>query len=86
MICDNCNKIINEIDDMNSKYINTRNVKNLDEDLEIFVFIKMNKFLTEEEFGNLLYKGNEEGNDNAFIFKYYNLVKRLYGMFLILGV
>ena len=80
MICDNCNKIINKIDDMNSKYINTRNVKNLDEDLEIFVFIKMNKFLTEEEFGNLLYKGDEEGNDNAFIFKYYNLVKRLYGM------
>ena len=80
MICDNCNKTINEIDDMNSKYINSRNVKNLDEDLEIFVFIKMNKFLTEEEFGNLLYKGDEEGNDNDFIYKYYNLVKRLYGM------
>ena len=80
MICDNCNKIINEIDDMNSKYSNTRNVKNLDEDLEIFVFIKMNKFLTEEEFGDLLYKGDEEGNDNAFSFKYYNRVKRLYGM------
>ena len=63
MICDNCNKIINEIDDMNIKYINTRNVKNLDEDLETFVFIKMNKFLTEEEFDNLL----DDGSDNDFI-------------------
>ena len=64
MICENCKKIINKIDDMNSKHFNTRNVKNLDADLEIFVFIKMNKFLTKEEFDNLLYEGDEEGNDN----------------------
>ena len=65
---------------MNSKYINTRNVQNFDEDLEIFVFIEMNKFLTEEEFDNLFYKGDEEGDDNGFIFKYYNMVEILYGM------
>ena len=40
----------------------------------------MNKFLTEEEFENLLYTGDDEGNDNDFIFKYYSMVKRLYDM------
>ena len=29
MICDNCNKIVKTIDDMNSKYINTRNVNTI---------------------------------------------------------
>ena len=54
---------------MNNRDFDTRNVKNLDDDLEIFVFIEMNKFLTEEEFDNLLYEGDDEGNANDFIFK-----------------
>ena len=36
--------------------------------------------LTKEEFDNLLYTGDEDGNDNDCIFKYYNLLKRLYNM------
>ena len=40
----------------------------------------MNKFLTEEEFDNLLYEGDERGNTNGFIFMYYSMVKRLYNM------
>ena len=40
----------------------------------------MNNFLTIEGFGNLLYEGDDEGNDNDFIFKYYSMVKRLYNM------
>ena len=80
IICDNCNKILNQINCMNNEDIDNRNVKNIDDDLEIFVFIEMNKFLTEEEFYNLLYKGDDEGNTNVFIVKYYSMVKRLYNM------
>ena len=46
----------------------------------------MNKFLTKEELGNLLYKGDKEGNDSDCIFKYYNLVKIYMVCLLILGV
>ena len=61
---------------MNNRDFDTRNVKNIDDDLEIFVFIEMNKFLTEEEFDNLLYESDDEGSTNDFIFQYYNMVKR----------
>ena len=37
MICDNCNKILNKTDDINNRDFDTRNVKNLDDDIEIFV-------------------------------------------------
>ena len=80
IICDNCNKIINKIDDMNNGDIDNRNAETLDDDLEISVFIEMNKFLTEEEFENLLYEGDDEGNANDFNVKYYSMVKRLYNM------
>ena len=76
MICTNCNRIINKIDDMNNRDFDTRNAEALDDDLEIFVFIEMNKFLTEVEFDNLL----DNGYVNGFIYKYYSLVKRLYNM------
>ena len=75
MICNNCNKIINKIDTMNNEDIDNRNAETLDDDLEIFVFIEINKFLTEEEFDNLLFEGDEEGHANDFIFKYYSMVK-----------
>ena len=61
---------------MNNEDIDNRNAKTLDDDLDIFVFIEMNKFLTEEEFDNLL----DDGSDNDFIYKYYSMVKRLYNM------
>ena len=38
MICDNCNRIINKIGDMNNRDFDTRNAETLDDDLEIFVF------------------------------------------------
>ena len=75
MICDNCNKILYKIDDINTRDFDTRNIKNLD-DLEIFVFIEMNKFFTEEEFDNVLDNGYVDG----FIYTYYSMVKRLYNM------
>ena len=80
MICKNCNRITNKIDDMNNKDIDIMNNETLDDDLEIFVFIEMKNFLTIEEFGNLLCEGDDEGNDNDSVFKYYSMVKRLYNM------
>ena len=80
MICDNCNIIINKIAYMNNIYFETRHAETLDDDLEIFVFIEMKTFLTEEEFYNLLYEGDDEGNANDLIVKYYGMVKRLYIM------
>ena len=77
MICNNCNKIINKIDDMSNEDIDNRNAKTIDDDLEIFVFIEMNKFLTEEEFDNLL----DHGSHNDFTYTYYSIVKRLYNMY-----
>ena len=65
---------------MNNKDIDIINNETLDDDLEIFVFIEMNNFLTIEEFGNLLNEGDDEGHDNDFIFKYYSMVKILYNM------
>ena len=41
----------------------------------------MNEFLTRIEFDTLLTECDDEGNDNDFIFQYYNVVKRLYSMF-----
>ena len=76
IICDNCNKILNQIDCMNNEDIDNRNVKNIDDDLEIFVFIEMNKFFTKEEFENAL----DDGYIDGFIYKYYSMVKRLYNM------
>ena len=76
MICNNCNKIINKIDYMNNEDIDNRNVKNIDDDLEMFVFIEMNKFFTKEEFGNVVDNGYVED----FIYKYYRMVKRFYNM------
>ena len=37
-------------------------------------------FLTKEEIHNLLTECDDEGNDNDFIFQYYDMVKRLYSM------
>ena len=76
MICNNCNRIINKIDYMNNRDFDNRNAETLDDDLEIFVFIEMNKFFTEKEFDNAL----DNGYVNGFIYKYYSLVKRLYNM------
>ena len=66
MICNDCNRIINKID-MNNRDIDSRNNEALDDDLEIFVFIQINKFLTIEGFENLLIEYDDEGNDNDFI-------------------
>ena len=79
MICNNCNRIIKNIDDMNDKDIDIINNETLDDDLEIFVFIEMNNFLTIEGFYNLL-ECNDEGYNNDFIFKHYSIVKQLYNM------
>ena len=54
---------------MKNEDIDNRNAETLDDDLEIFVFIEVNKFLTKEEFDNLLYEGDEEGNANDFILR-----------------
>ena len=79
IICNNCNRIIKAIDDMNNKDIDIINNETIDDDLEIFVFIEMNNFLTIEGFDNLL-ECNDEGYNNDFIFKYYSIVKQLYNM------
>ena len=79
MICNNCNRIIKQIDDMNNKDIDIIHNETLDDGLEIFVFIEMNNFLTIEGFDHLLECG-DEGYNNEFIFKYYCMVKRLYNM------
>ena len=79
MICNNCNRIIKRIDDMNNKDIDIINNETIDDDLEIFVFVEMNNFLTIEGFDNLL-ECNDEGYNNDFIFKYYSIVKQLYNM------
>ena len=78
IICNNCNRIIKN-DDMNNKDIDIINNETIDDDLEIFVFIEMNNFLTIEGFDNLL-ECNDEGYNNDFIFKYYSIVKQLYNM------
>ena len=52
MICNNCNRIMNKIGEMNNKDIDIRNIETLDDDIEIFVFIEMSNFLTIEGFGN----------------------------------
>ena len=65
---------------MNNKDIDIIKNETLDDDLEIFVLIAMNNFLNIQEFGNLIYEGDDEGNDNDFIFKYYSMVKILYNM------
>ena len=81
--CEKCSTVIHAIQNHNSKWdCSTVNMSKhtLDEDLEIFVFIEMNKFLTAEEFANLLYTGDDDGHDNDCIFKYYGIVKRLYGI------
>ena len=79
IICNNCNRIIKKIDDMNNKDIDIINNETIDDDLEIFVFIEMNNFLTIEGFDNLL-ECNDEGYNNDFIFKYCSIVKQLYNM------
>ena len=78
MICNNCNRIIKN-DDMNNKDIDIIHNETLGGDLEIFVFIEMNNFLTIEGFDHLL-ECDDEGYNNEFIFKYYCMVKRLYNM------
>ena len=81
-MCDNCSKVLKNIDAMDDRNIDIdiRSVKTLDEDLEIWVFVQMNGFLTRIEFDTLLTECDDEGNDNDFIFEYYNVVKRLYSM------
>ena len=81
-MCGNCSKVVKSIDAMDDRNIDIdiRNDKTLDEDLEIWVFIQMNEFLTRIEFDHLLTECDDEGNDNDSIFKYYNVVKRLYSM------
>ena len=79
MICNNCNRIIKKIADMNNKDIDIRHNETFDDDLEIFVFIEMNNFLTIEGFDNLL-ECDDEGYNNDSIFKYYSMVKKLYNM------
>ena len=54
MICNNCNKIINKIDDMNNKDVDIINNETIDDDLDIFVFIEMNNFLAIEGCDSLL--------------------------------
>ena len=82
IMCDNCSKVVKNIDAMDDRNIDIdiRSVNTLDEDLEIWTFIQMNDFLTKEEFHNLLTECDDEGNDNDFIFQYYDMVKRLYSM------
>ena len=64
---------------MNNKDIDIINDETLDDDLEIFMFIEMNNFLTIEGFDHLL-ECDDEGYNNEFIFKYYCMVKRLHNM------
>ena len=82
IMCDNCSKVVKNIDAMDDRNIDIdiRSVNTLDEDFEIWTFIQMNDFLTKEEFHNLLSECDDEGNDNDFIFQYYDMVKRLYSM------
>ena len=82
IMCDNCSKVVKNIDAMDDRNIDIdiRSVNTLDEDLEIWTFIQMNDFLTKEEFHNLLSECDDEGNDNDFIFQYYDMVKILYSM------
>ena len=68
--------VLKQIDDINNIYFDTRNVKHIDDALEICVFIEMNKFFTKEEFGNVVDNGYVED----IIYKYYSMVKRLYNM------
>ena len=70
---------------MNNKDIDIINNETIDDDLEIFVFIEMNNFLTIEGFDNLL-ECNDEGYNNDFIFKYYSIVKNYKICLLILNV
>ena len=56
MICNNCNRIINKIDDINNKDIDIKNNETIDDDLELFVFIEMNNFLTIQGLDHLLSK------------------------------
>ena len=81
-VCDNCSKLLKSIDAMDDRNIDIdiRSVKTLDFFLEIWTFIQMNEFLTRIEFDTLLTECDDEGNDNDFIFQYYNVVKRLYSM------
>ena len=81
-MCDNCSKVLKSIDAMDDRNIDIdiRSVKTFDENLEIWVFVQMNEFLTRIEFDTLLTECDDEGNDNDFIFEYYNVVKRLYSM------
>ena len=76
MICNNCKKIINKIDYMNNEDIDNRNVKKIDDDLEIFVFVEMNKFFAKEEFGTVVDNGYVED----FVYKCYSMVKRVHTM------
>ena len=85
MICNNCNRIIEKIDDMNNKDIDIIHNETLDDDLEIFVFIEMNNFLTIEGFDHLL-ECDDEGYNNESILKYYCMVKDYTICLLILNV
>ena len=78
-ICNNCNRIIKKNDNMNNKDIDIINNKIIDDDLDIFVFIEMNNLVTIKGFDNLL-ESNDEGYNNDYIFKYYNIIKQLYNM------
>ena len=64
---------------MNNKDSDIIHNATLDDDLEIFVFIEMNNFLTIEGFDHLI-ECDDEGYNNEFIFKYYCMVKRLYNI------
>ena len=62
-------KLKDRNEDMNNRDvdIDIRSVKSLDEDLEIFVFMKINTNLTEEEFDIVLSTCDDKGNDNGFM-------------------
>ena len=70
---------------MNNKDIDIIHNETLDDDLEIFVFIEMNNFLTIEGFDHLL-ECDDEGYNNELIFKYYCMVKDYTICLLILNV
>ena len=75
MMREDCLEVVNMIDNMNNRDldIDIRDVKGLHENIEIWLFINMNKFPDKNEF--MLIDSN-----NAFMSEYYSLAKRVYNI------
>ena len=76
VICDDCLKVIKMIDNMNNRDmdIDIRDVKGLNENFEIWLFFKINKFPDKKEFWLI------DNYKMDFMEKYYNLAKQVYNI------